>query len=288
MLVSLFVLSVGVLGVAALIPLGKLAMLEVEKSDRTGACGRAALREVKVRRMLDPSNWTNTSFTGNVFVIDPLGVSKIGTSIGPLTRISLNNVNANDFFWQDDLAYARPEDATAAAGRANGERPMPMPGRANQVADGNFSWFLMVAASPGEANAGLAWDQRRQFTVSAVVCYKRLFDNSGTKPGEKYISGGVTCDDDIGYGGIGIEFSVPLVVEVKRNEWVLLTTSKQSTWYRVVGIGTDGSGTTRMSLVGPDWYGGGKDGSASLVIVEGVTGVYTTTIQRDADGIWAK
>ena len=36
-----------------LLPIGKFAMTETEKSDRTGMCGRAGLRDVKVRRMLD-------------------------------------------------------------------------------------------------------------------------------------------------------------------------------------------------------------------------------------------
>ena len=40
-LVSMGVLVIGLLGVAALIPIGKLAMIETNKSDRTGTCGRA-------------------------------------------------------------------------------------------------------------------------------------------------------------------------------------------------------------------------------------------------------
>ena len=44
-LVSMAVLTLGMLGVAMLIPIGKFAMTETEKSDRTGMCGRAGLRE---------------------------------------------------------------------------------------------------------------------------------------------------------------------------------------------------------------------------------------------------
>jgi hypothetical protein len=49
----MFVLSVGLLGVAALIPVGRFAIVETAKADRSGACGRAALSEIKVRRMLE-------------------------------------------------------------------------------------------------------------------------------------------------------------------------------------------------------------------------------------------
>ncbi len=309
-LISMFVLSIGVLGVAALIPLGKIAMLETEKADRTGACGRAALREAKIRRMLDPIAWASAP-SNNVFVIDPLGyvrlnsnrlgadhnaplgIERINLQTFPGSGVAINTVPQAEsiFLWRDDLAFAAPKDPSS------GQRPTQIisAGGERQV-EGNFSWFLTVAATPGEA--GLNWNQRRQFNVSAVVCHKRVFTNpsmvSGAeKPGEMVVPN-VVCDSADGYGGIGIEFATPAnLIEVKRNEWVLLNSTTQTTWYRVVHVGQDGA-NTRMTLVGPDWHGGAggtsgsPDGTVSLVIVEGVTGVYTTTIQRDNDGIWTK
>jgi len=56
-LIGTFVLSVGMLGLAALIPIGRFAIVETGKADRAGACGRAGLRELKVQRMLDPTTW---------------------------------------------------------------------------------------------------------------------------------------------------------------------------------------------------------------------------------------
>jgi prepilin-type N-terminal cleavage/methylation domain-containing protein len=56
-LISIFVLSVGLLGVAAIIPLGQLALWETAKADRCGACGRAALREIQTSRLLDFRYW---------------------------------------------------------------------------------------------------------------------------------------------------------------------------------------------------------------------------------------
>jgi hypothetical protein len=74
-LISIFVLSVGLLGVAAIIPLGQLALWETAKADRCGACGRAALREIQVSRLLDFRYWywtpnkspnlPNPGFAGN-------------------------------------------------------------------------------------------------------------------------------------------------------------------------------------------------------------------------------
>lgn len=69
-LVSLGILSVGLVGVAVLIPVGKLAMSDVNKSDRTGACGRAAIHEIKIRRMLDTT--INTTAPPSTNLVDPL------------------------------------------------------------------------------------------------------------------------------------------------------------------------------------------------------------------------
>ena len=98
-LVAVFVLSLGLLGIAALIPLGHMALWETAKADRSGACGRAAMREIEVQRMLDYRYWhltgtkwgesppgtpiandyTNVSSTTNFdsmpFIVDPLGRS---------------------------------------------------------------------------------------------------------------------------------------------------------------------------------------------------------------------
>jgi hypothetical protein len=56
-LISIFVLAVGLLGVLAIIPLGQMTIAESVKADRAGACGRAAMRDIKVRRMLDFRSW---------------------------------------------------------------------------------------------------------------------------------------------------------------------------------------------------------------------------------------
>lgn len=56
-LIAMFVLSIGLLGVATLIPVGRFAIVATGKADRSGACGRAALSEIKVRQMLDYRFW---------------------------------------------------------------------------------------------------------------------------------------------------------------------------------------------------------------------------------------
>jgi hypothetical protein len=63
-LVSIFVLSVGLLGVASMLPLGQYKMAEALKADRAGVCGRSAAQEVMVRDWLNPQNWVASNFYG--------------------------------------------------------------------------------------------------------------------------------------------------------------------------------------------------------------------------------
>lgn len=58
-LIATFVLAVGLLSVAALIPAGKQQMIEASKFDRSTVVARAALHELKVRRFLDWRTWRN-------------------------------------------------------------------------------------------------------------------------------------------------------------------------------------------------------------------------------------
>jgi len=280
-LVSIFVLTIGLLGVAAMIPIGKLALIETNKSDRTGACGRAGLREVKVRRMLE---WAAPPGAG-AFAIDPLGSGSL-----LLPRVTLSGMNATQadyiFRWRDDLIFTRPEDIPNATQHVNGDRPVPTTdsihgGVANE---GNFSWFLTVSPSAVDVQNSVPVADRRQYSVSVVVCHKRDFTADGTQQRTVSFPGG------IGYGGGTVQYTGN-VLDVKENQWVMLlndpTTPTVAKWYRVVGVGMIGSGdTNHLSLVGPDWEDASND--ATLVVVDGVTGVYSTTMRIDDSLIWTK
>lgn len=56
-LVSVFVLTLGLMGIAMVIPAGNALMNEALKSDRSAACGRAALNDIQVRRWYQPALW---------------------------------------------------------------------------------------------------------------------------------------------------------------------------------------------------------------------------------------
>jgi hypothetical protein len=57
-LISMFVLLVGLMGVAAMIPAGRHEILEGAKVDHATAVGRAAYRDLKIRGYLNPRGWS--------------------------------------------------------------------------------------------------------------------------------------------------------------------------------------------------------------------------------------
>lgn len=65
-LISIFVLSIGLLGLAALIPVGRFAIVEVAKADRGSAAGWNGLQDTKVQGMVDPRNWLVYDFQNNL------------------------------------------------------------------------------------------------------------------------------------------------------------------------------------------------------------------------------
>ncbi len=119
-LVSMFVLSIGLMGVAALLPVGGFHIAEAGKADRSATCGRAALRDIRIRRMLDrlqsatddPSEivemwpWVEP---GKPVLIDPLGSASNafpyghadvtfadGTSGASMARVTLRSAALTD------------------------------------------------------------------------------------------------------------------------------------------------------------------------------------------------
>jgi type II secretory pathway pseudopilin PulG len=313
-LVSIGVLMLGLLGVAALIPIGKVAVSETNKADRTGACGRSSLRQIRIRRMLDPNTWWSTP-TGRVYVIDPLGstnsltspfggttsgtasmtVQRINLKPYPRAEMMMTRNQADEIFrWHDDLSFGDIETSR--------DRPTPPSAGAYE---GSFSWLVTVAPYIVQNPSGTPLSTG-QANVSAVVCWKRQFSAAENDPNSNETSVSVVCDSSPAYGGMGVQYPTQTSKRVvpKENEWVLLTSSNnnQASWYRVVAAGIQddpdpSKSTTRVSLVGPDWYGkqGGTTGTpptpddtVKMIVVKGATGVYTTTVKLDDDVIWTR
>lgn len=99
-LLAIFVASVGLLALAALVPLGQHYARSANQSDRGGSTGREAMRKVESYQMLrwenwvqlrangswvsNPTPWVHPDFTGTpnqyTFLIDPLFFGQVGSN----------------------------------------------------------------------------------------------------------------------------------------------------------------------------------------------------------------
>jgi len=298
-LAAIGVLSVGLLGLAALLPIGRYNIAEAIKGDHAGDCGRAGLRDVIVRRMLDSNYWSASPGASLSFLIDPRGVTygiktRFGNNATIVPRISLVSRAANGnatpytqiaadqvFLWPDDLVFTMPEDMTPPQPEG---RPTLMfdtnfthPPNSKPMATGDYSWFASVVPMPNNPT---------RFTVSIVVCYKR----GPTAASERAVP--VTTFFDSGFGGGSIQLNreindiagdPPAGIAVKENDWVALCNPKGlCRWYRIASIGDN---SEYLTLIGPDWTPTpGKDQLVALG--QSVIGVYTTTVELDTDPTW--
>lgn len=98
-LIAVFVLTFGLMGIAMVIPAGRYLMVEAAKSDRGSACGRAALNDMKIRGWLMPGQ---------------SGVDWVRRDTdGVLRSIFLNglHISYGDAFAIDPLFYAAPANS---------------------------------------------------------------------------------------------------------------------------------------------------------------------------------
>ncbi|MGD0898430.1 MAG: hypothetical protein ABR915_11380 [Thermoguttaceae bacterium] len=305
-LISVFVLSVGMLGLAALLPVGSFTILEAVKADRSGDCGRAALRDVKVRRMLDSRYWSAAPSSGLLsFVIDPLGVanSAPGTVAGTtLPRIAIATdangkaINPQAIFVSpDDLIVAFPEQDNSSPRKPFGRSYIPAyPDPNNPGAtvnnSGDYSWFLSVMQT----------SDPMRFGVTVVVCYKRDF--TAERAVQVPTSGFLDVSGGLALGGGSIQLGGPindapgsatLGIRVKANDWVALYSSSSGLccWYRVLAISDLGPAPNyvqSLTLAGPDWLVTTDPSKPDYVIAMGqsVIGAYSTTVELDQDPAW--
>lgn len=285
-LISTFVLSIGLLGIASLIPVGQLAVVDANKLDRGSHVGRQALRDVRVQRMIDPNNWSAMPADSDIAprIIDPLGLSKgMPATLGGLPRIRVNNVPDAVFQSADDLIFDTPADKS--------QRPRVF--ASGTRSRGDYSWLCTVSPLACEGPRTLAsppvpavpWAQKTQFEVSVAVICNRGYqgkDPSGV-PFEQEISGKF---DTGGFGGGSFAPDAGQSLTVKENSWVLAvgTNLAQARWYRVV-TGAVASDRPIM-LTGPDWNNATSP-AARLVVIKGVVGVYSQTMEVDRDPIWS-
>ncbi|MHB1035796.1 MAG: type IV pilus modification PilV family protein [Pirellulales bacterium] len=316
-LISIFILSVGLMGVAALIPVGRFEVVQAAKMDRAAVAGRAAFREVKIRGLLRPDLWyvpdPSKFDPSRPFVIDPLGV---GWSLPPcpampnggpqMPRLSLLGPGkppciipaAADriFTCRDDLYFELPDDPEALPtwrSSAGGIRSI----------EGNYSWMLTVTPVV-DTRLPQPVIVDGLHTVAVAVFYKR----NRSPQGERMLNVMFPNGND-GWGGGDVEVTLPSEPpadppELKSNQWLMLVARDPAAtnplasirylkWYRIAAV-EDAQGATgakrRVTLVGPDWpkrQFAAMNATTYAVWFDEVVGVYEKTIQVDGPSLWS-
>ena len=154
-LIAIFLLMVGLLGLAVLIVVGKLTLMQVERSDRTAACGHAAVHEIKVRNLLNYTIWRDS--TGALIppsdvlppiALDPEGLWAPTPLTNPLGTIA--RVNINVWSWHASQYYSLGSLVAPSSPNGHGYRCIvagtsgatepTWPPNGGTVVDGGVTW----------------------------------------------------------------------------------------------------------------------------------------------------
>lgn len=239
-LAAMGILSLGLLGLAALLPIGQYTISKAAQADLSGNAGRAGLHDMLIRGML-----ANANLGTAAFVNDP---SQPAGAFGG--GVAMNSSLGSGSTPADDLIVTLPAGSTG--------RPVAAAGGMGYA--GRYSNFQSVVPAPNNPN---------QCTVSVVACGGRGSSATSTIQAANFY--------DLGIGGGSVKLDTAISVNV--NDWVSLcgtNANKPITaicyWYRVACVGDDG---VSLTLVGPDWD---TSYTTTLVTPGGVLGVYTTTV----------
>lgn len=118
-LISIFVLVVGILGLAALIPIGRFEVQEAGKLDRAATSGKQAYREMRLRGLLDARNewlWFDESAKTFKSVLDPNTMQ---------FRLDFTTKGYAPPFAIDPLMFADPRNYDAVWGAPPPDTPSP-------------------------------------------------------------------------------------------------------------------------------------------------------------------
>ena len=322
-LISIFIVSIGLLGVVALFTIGHHDALSGAVADHAALVGREKLRDFRVRGMDDPGNWlyydNSPVYIADTprrsFCIDPPTVIAAGAAIEfpfsvarsvKMSRIKLSSgIGANAmtafqadeiFRSQDDLSFNDPDDADLLPTQIfAGASTLPVEKRAS---DGRFSWMATVVPQLDVTNSTFSISD--QYTLSIVVFHQRPgmaanlsdFELSVTV---NFIGGG--------YAGGDATLTTPPAnaarfSDIGAGQWMLVATNVSGNgyfqWYRLTSVsdiyGDPTSSSRDVTLIGADWdtgaLGGEPDFPVEGTIVIGVVAVYEQTIRLKTSSLW--
>ena len=304
-LMSIFIITIGVLGVATLLPLATHLASRGTMADRAAISGRNALHTFSVREMNNPERWLKADGTTDAaFVsgaLDPTGakaycldprliarepgatvfptggtpsMQRITLKQSPTTATAMNTLLADEAFTlQDDLHFTVPDDDVSPPVQRM------FTGNEKRLTDGEFSWLAtLVREGPGD-----------RYTLSAVVFIKR---NTPAAAQEINIpAANVTMYGGIGGGELTLNLAaagLSAAQLITANEslvggnWVMLSSGSVFRWYRILYV-SEFDGTQRnITVAGRDW----SAGNPQVTIIPGAIAAYERTVRLETSSLW--
>lgn len=286
-LMSIFILTVGLLGMASLIPVGGFQVSEAIKADRAAAVGRAAFYEVRIRGLLDPRKWNNA---GDIdlqrpFAIDPL--SNIETGLHNVRTMSMVQLwpGASDvdrrrlarhvFTSHDDLIFVSEENADEPP------RQKPETGMTKRPSADQYSWLVTVV--PVGSVAGDKWTQGEVHRVSVAVFYSRpsASDTKAAPVVSAHVEGGSLPFGTLVLDSLGnAEQTKEKLQSLKDNRWIFITDGGGvHRWYRIILRRGN-----RITVDGPQIDFSGSN--IEVVLFKDVVGVYENSMKLGGPSLW--
>ncbi|MCA9246527.1 MAG: prepilin-type N-terminal cleavage/methylation domain-containing protein [Planctomycetales bacterium] len=316
-LVSMFILLFGLLGVAAMFPAGKYHVRKANLYDSASAAGQAAFNDLMVRGLLRPLNedsdgnnkndhwlyWNSTTrattqidATSDQLTL-PIQVDMVGGNfvIAGMTRVIPRQVAANGaqgaaladlvFRSQDDLALDLP-DQTDLPGAILYTDESVRPADADpDTHNTDFyrpaydgRYTWMFTVTP-ESNKDL-------MRVSVVVFESRNPDSEGD------VTGANIKEENMGIGGGELTLDVDGESQTAPGSWLLVSRFNAGSeadgiyrWYRVVAREIEGDGDHLITLTGADWDPGVPPNHVALF--DRVVAVYEKTVPALESSYWS-
>jgi|GEM_PF-2255168 len=312
-LIAIFILAVGLLGVAALLPVGGSETLEAIRADRTAAIGAAALSELHARRILEPFQWNTasrqlvpmwyyndqqledlaTNAPSGFILIDPLGLARAkeadtlsqwilfpkGVTLMPRVTVRAtpwapSPLSSNDA-WE---IFSTPEQDTSGY----------------RLTD--YSWMVMISPLSPTQRAS-PWR-----VCSVIVFYRRLLDFSSSPAEVPELV--VDLDTTPVLTDEGGEIILKATEEnlrtrLKSDHWLLLFNAnfQWCQWYRIVAAARPENPAIsadqrkwHVTVVGGPWPDDDNNPSTppnpatlpnKALLMEGVVGVFSQIVQVD-------
>jgi hypothetical protein len=314
-LMSMFIISIGIIGVLSVIYVGHYQTDRGLTSDRGAAAGRAALSEFMVRGMDCPKMWRTPAgallatadgstganapydLAGNKkFLLDPRGAACGVTGTFPAQSGAATQIPRITLC--DQLYTSAGAPSTVAMPIKQADEWFCMHDDLHfTVADNDPAAVPLqtLEKSPTSVNEKrfssreFSWVASiikempgDQYTVSIAVVQNRNKTVTAELQAEEaefgvtFLGGGVSGGD---VTLAGAATTKPMLETLVPGKWLMLCSGERARWYRVISVSEMNGNNRDVTLVGRDWDTAGSYATPKAVVLANVVGVYERTMR---------